>query len=55
MHSASTSQGDYRLSDPSVSAGIDFQLGRNWSLQVTGMRLTKTEVNTLQVGVKYHF
>lgn len=55
MHSASGSLGDYRLTDPSVSAGLDFKLGRNWSLQVTGMRLTKTEVNTLQVGVQYRF
>jgi opacity protein-like surface antigen len=41
--------------DPIVGVGVGYAFNRNWSLNLEGSYLTKTEVSLVTIGVRYQF
>jgi len=50
-----TSLGDRNETDPIFGVGVGYAFNRNWSLNLEGSYLTKTEVSLLTFGVRYQF
>ncbi|SHN44989.1 outer membrane insertion C-terminal signal [Duganella sacchari] len=50
-----TSLSDHDDTDPIFGVGAGYSFNRNWSVNVEGSYLTKSEVKLLTVGVRYQF
>lgn len=55
MKANRTSLGDRDETDPILGIGVGYAFNRNWSLNLEGSYLTKTEVSLVTVGVRYQF
>jgi opacity protein-like surface antigen len=55
MKGSRSSMGDRDETDPIVGVGVGYAFNRNWSLNLEGSYLTKTEVSLVTLGVRYQF